>query len=289
MLRALIDSKYLAAILLLATWGEMTAQVRSEHPPLNVEQPQSAEDVHASLRPWIDSLELLLRKTNDAEVRSDLEVLRNAALLVPSSEGGPMALAERVVAPPPDPARPWIGVIVINSDRSLPSGRWRELASTTDFAAEYFGDTNTICLRSDISQIPLIRGLLVVHEMRHWFQVKHFGADNDRGIRIRRELDAYQTEFRVLDALNLPKYRQLMMRERLRSRKLLANHELDQIQPDVNNPLLEQTFGHFPTAIAKQMAAAEIALRAAFSELDALPATVAEHRKERLLQSLGYQ
>lgn len=288
MLRALIDSRSLAVILLLSACGEVTAQVRSPL-PLKVAQTQSEEVVRASLKPWIGSLELLLKNTNDAEVRSDLQVLRNAALLVPSSEGGPMALAERVVVPPPDPTRPWIGVIVINSGLNLPSGRWQELASTTDFAAEYFGDTNTICLRSDISQIPVIRGLLVVHEMRHWFQVKHFGTENDRNIRIRRELDAYAAEFRILDALDLPKYRQLIMSERLRMRKILANHQLDQIQPDVNNPLLEQTFGRFPSAIAKQMAAAEIALHAAFSELDALPAGVAEHRKERLLQSLGYQ
>jgi hypothetical protein len=57
----------------------------------------------------------------------------------------------------------------------------------------------------------------------------------------------------------------------------------------LNNPLLEQTFGTFANPIAKQMAAAEIAVRAAFAEIDAMPAAIAARRKIDLLRSLGYQ
>jgi hypothetical protein len=250
---------------------------------------RSAETVRIALLPWVRAIETLLSKMNDVEVRSYLQVLRNAALMAPSGERGPAALAQRVLAPPPDTARPWIGVIVIDSHKDLPVGRWQQLAASTEFAAEYHDDTNTIYLRSDIPQIPVIRGLLIVHEMRHWSQAGHAGTAKDSESRLRREVDAYQTEFRILDALMLPRYQELLMAERVRIRNLLASPKTQPIQPDLNNSLLEQTFGTFPNPIAKQMAAAEIAVRAGFGELDTLPTALAQRRKIDLLRSLGYQ
>jgi hypothetical protein len=97
--------------------------------------------------------------------------------------------AQRVLAPPPNPARPWIGVIVIGSDKDLPPGRWQQLAAATDFAAEYHDDTNTIYLRSDIPQIPAMHGLLLVHEMRHWWQARHPGTSNSPESRLAKEVD----------------------------------------------------------------------------------------------------
>jgi hypothetical protein len=249
---------------------------------------QSAEAVRVTLLPWIRATEHLWSKTNDLEVRSYVQVLRNAALMAPSGEGGLAVLAQRVLAPPPDTARPWVGVIVIDLRKDLPVGRWQQYAAATDFAAEYHDDTNTIYLRSDIPQIPVIRGLLIVHEMRHWWQRGRPGASKDPESRLGKEVDAYQTEFRVLDALRLPKYQELLTAERNRIRNLLASPKPQPIQPDVNNSLLEQTFGRFPHPSAKQMAAAEIAVRAAFVELETLPAALAQQRKLDLLRSLGY-
>jgi hypothetical protein len=240
----------------------------------------SAETVRAALQPWLRAIEALLSKTNDGEVASYVQVLGNSALMVPSSEGGPGALAQRILAPPPDKTRPWIGVIVIDSHKDLPAGRWEQLASASDFAAEYHDDTNTIYLRSDIPQVRLIRGLLLVHEMRHWWQARQRGAAAES--RLRKEVDAYETEFRILDALKLPSYEKLLRAERL-------HIKLGPIQPDVSNPLLEQTFGRFPAPMSKQIAATEIAVRAAFAELDSLPADRALQGKIDLLRSLGYQ
>lgn len=124
--------------------------------------------------------------------------------------------------------------------------------------------------------------------MRHWRQARHPGTSNSPESRLAKEVDAYQTEFRILDALNLPKYQELLTAERNRIRHLLASPKPQPIQPDVNNLLLEQTFGRFPHRIAKQMAAAEIAVRAAFDELETLPAAQAQQRKIDLLRSLGY-
>jgi hypothetical protein len=124
-------------------------------------------------------VEALLSKTKDAELGLYLRVLRNAALMVPAGEARPDVLAQRVLIPPPNPARPWIGVIVIDSHNDLPPGRWQQLASTADFAAEYHEDTNTIYLRPDIPQVPLMRGLLVVHEMRHLVAV--WASRNNKG------------------------------------------------------------------------------------------------------------
>ena len=250
---------------------------------------QSATSVRAALQPWLRAMEGLLSKTKDAELVLYLHVLRNAALMVPTGEGGPGALAQRVLSPPRDTAHPWIGVIVIESHEDLPAGRWQQLASGSDFAAEYHDDTNTIYLRSDIPQIPLMRGLLVVHEMRHWWQAGHTGTTTDHPeSRPRKEVDAYQTEFRILDALMLPRYQELLASERARIRRLLADPKQPPIQPDMNNLLLEQTFGQFVNPIAKQMAAAEITVRAAFAELDTLPTATALRRKTDLLRSLGY-
>jgi hypothetical protein len=64
----------------------------------------------------------------------------------------------------------------------------------------------------------------------------------------------YETRFRILDALRLPSYEKSLRAERLRIKR-------GPIQPDVNNPLLEQTFGRFPAPISKQIAATEIAVR----------------------------
>jgi hypothetical protein len=234
-------------------------------------------------------VEGLLTKTKDPEVDFYLRVLRNPALMVPTGEGGPNTLAQRVLVPPPHTTGPWIGVIVIEANENLPAGRWQQLASASDFAAEYHEDTNTIYLRSDIPQIPIMRGLLVVHEMRHWRQAGHSGSTEDLGIRLRREADAYETEFRILDALMLPRYQELLTAERLRIRHLLADPRQPPIQPESNSPLLEQTFGRFESPIAKQMAAAEIAVRAAFAEVNTLPATSAVRGKIDLLRSLGYR
>src|SRR6266496_2589984 len=86
---------------------------------------QSAAAVRASLQPWLRAVEGLLSKTKkDAELVLYLQVLRNAALMVPTGEGGPDALAQRVLSPPPEKAHAWIGVIVIESHKDLPAGRW---------------------------------------------------------------------------------------------------------------------------------------------------------------------
>ena len=134
---------------------------------------QSPEAARAALDPWLRAVEGVLSKTKDAEVDFYLRVLRNPALMVPTGEAGPNVLAQRVLVPPPNTAGPWIGVIVIEANENLPAGRWQQLASASDFAAEYHEDTNTIYLRSDIPQIAIIRGLLVLHEMRHWRQAGH--------------------------------------------------------------------------------------------------------------------
>lgn len=250
---------------------------------------QSTEAMRTALNPWLGAVEGLLTKTKDPEVDFYLRVLRNPALMVPTGEGGPNALAQRVLVPPPNTTGPWIGVIVIEANENLPAGRWQQLASTSDFAAEYHEDTNTIYLRSDIPQIPIIRGLLVLHEMRHWRQAGHSGSTEDPDFRLRREVDAYETEFRILDALLLPRYQELLTSERLRIRRVLADPKQPRIQPESNSPLLAQTFGGFANPIAKQMAAAEIAVRAAFAEFDTLSAATALRRKIDLLHRLGYQ
>ena len=249
---------------------------------------QSAEAVRTALQPWLQAVEGLSSKTKDAELVLYLQVLRNAALMAPTGEGGSNALAQRVLSPPPDTTRPWVGVIVIQSHKDLPAGRWQQLASASDFPAEYHDDTNTIYLRSDTPQIPLMRGLLVVHEMRHWWQARHRKTAKDQESRPRKEADAYKTEFRILDALTLPRYQELLASERVRIRPLLADPNQLPIEPDLNNPLLEQTFGKFVNPIAKQMAAAEIAVRAAFAEFDTLPAATGLRRKTDLLRKLGY-
>ena len=250
---------------------------------------QSPEAARAALDPWLQAVEGVLSKTKDAEVAFYLHVLRNPALMVPTGEAGPNVLAQRVLVPPPNTARPWIGVIVMESHERLPAGRWQQLASASDFAAEYHEDTNTVYLRSDIPQVPLMRGLLLIHEMRHWWQTGHPETTENPDSRLRKEVDGYETEFRILDALMLPRYQELLVSERLRIRRLLADPRQPPIQPESNSPLLEQTFGRFESPIAKQMAAAEIAVRAAFAEVNTLPANSAARGKIDLLRSLGYQ
>ena len=276
---------FICAISTLQATAQPLLRARTTNPPAL----QSPEAVRTALEPWLQDLGGLLSKTKDAEIDTYLRVLHNAALMTPSGEGGPNVLAQRVLAPPPATSRPWIGVIVIEPHENLPAGRWQQLASVTDFAAEYHEDTNTIYLRSDIPQTPIIRGLLVLHEMRHWRQAGHSGSIDDHDIRLRKEADAYETEFRILDALMLPRYQELLASERLRIRHLLADPRQPPIQPESNSPLLEQTFGRFESPIAKQMAAAEITVRAAFAEVNTLPATSAVRGKIDLLRSLGYQ
>jgi hypothetical protein len=209
--------------------------------------------------------------------------------MAPATEVGPYSLAQRVLMPPPDTTHPWIGVLVIEAHQSLPAGRWQQLASATDFAAEYHEDTNTIYLRSDIPQIPVMRGLLLVHEMRHWSQAAHSRTTEEPGTRLRKEADAYHTEFRILDALMLPGYKDLLRSERARIQHLLANPKMAPIEPELNSPLLERTFGRFPNPMAKQMAAAEITVRAAFAEIDTAPPAIASQRESEFLRTLGYE
>jgi len=249
---------------------------------------QTPEAVRAALQPWLQAVETLLTKTKDPELEVYTRVLHNAALMGPAGEVGPNALAQRVIMPPPDTTRPWIGVIVIEAHETLPAGRWQQLASTKDFAAEYHEDTNTIYLRSDIPQVPVMRGLLVVHEMRHWWQAGHPGSAMGLDSRPQREADAYHTEFRILDALKLPRYQELLTSERVRVRRLLVDPKQAQMQPALNNPLLGQTFGRFTDPIAKQMAAAEIMVRAAFAEIDNAPDALARQREVDFLRTLGY-
>ena len=60
---------------------------------------QSATALRAALQPWLRAVEGLLSRTKDAELVLYLQVLRNAALMVPTGEGGPGALAQRVLGP----------------------------------------------------------------------------------------------------------------------------------------------------------------------------------------------
>jgi hypothetical protein len=250
---------------------------------------QSVVAARAALQPWLRAVEGIFSKTKDSEVGSYLQVLRNVAFMAPSGGGGPAALAQRVLAPPPKIPGPWIGVIIIDSHKDLPAGRWQQLASKSDFTTEYHDDVNTIILRSDVPQVPVMRGLLVVHEMRHWWQAAQPETTRNLTSRLHKEIDAYQTEFRVLDALMLPRYQELLLSERARARRSLADPKQSPIQPDFDNPLLEQTFGSFASPIAKQLAATEIVVRAIFAELDTFPAASALQGKIDLLRNLGYQ
>jgi hypothetical protein len=248
-----------------------------------------ADTVRMAFQPWLRAVEGIFSRTKDSEVGSYLQVLRNVAFMAPTSGGGSAALAQRVLAPPPKIPGPWIGVIIIDSHKDLPAGRWQQLASKSDFTAEYHDDINTIILRSDVPQVPVMRGLLVVHEMRHWLQAAQPEKTKNLDSRLPKEVDAYQTEFRILDALMLPRYQELLLSERARARRSLADSKRPPIQPDSNNPLLEQTFGRFVSPIAKQIAATEIVVRAIFAELDTLPAASALQSKIDLLRNLGYQ
>ena len=87
----------------------------------------------------------------------------------------------------------------------------------------------------------------------------------------------------------LPKYQELLVSERARVRRSLADPKRPPVQTGFNNPLLEQTFGKSGSLIAKQIAATEIVVRAIFAELDTLPVASALQGKIDVLRNLGYQ
>src|SRR5260370_39847877 len=113
----------LAAIICAGAHPYSVAQSLSRAQAADAHGSQSAGVARTALQPWLRAVDGLLNKTKDAEVDSYLHVLHNAALMAPSGKGGTAALAQRVLAPPPETGRPWIGVIVIDSHKNLPAGR----------------------------------------------------------------------------------------------------------------------------------------------------------------------
>lgn len=154
-----------------------------------------------------------------------------------------------------------------------------------------FDEEQGIIFLDVVRRVPtVIRGLILLHEMRHARQLSlGFSPDGTSSYRQRREVDAYEFEFAALDRLALPSYGAALEEEVARIKAEYAKDKKS--APDINNKNLKKLFPDLAEGVEdRKVVAVVLFLRAHFRMYDEqYAAKDALLQKIKLMQSIGYK
>jgi len=239
------------------------------------------------LQPWLDGVDFIIRNDpTDSAPSIYREVIANGAFAKPIVAKGDPAYMWLSTAP--NPAKPWVGLVPICSEANLPFP-WKKSFDKADFLAEYDPGVNAIVLRTSIGSPMVVRGLALLHEMRHVFQTRNpLAKPNPPGYKLFKEVDAYEFEFKILDHLKLPGYNSFLDYEVRRVRE--AYRRTGHAQPNLTDPRLDKIFPDIGIdPVARRTAASLILFRASFLLYDLDNPQEATNLKMSMMASVGYR
>ena len=163
----------------------------------------------------------------------------------------------------------------------------RKMLKEKNSAAMFDIQLGALLLESDSTSPKIVLGLIILHELRHWwqFQAGKIPATNKRDF-LMSEVDAYEFEFQVLDSLKLPGYTDVLAAEFRRLRTPNAG-----ISMSPTNPGLDRMFPGLGMHLApRKRVALIISLRALFKTFDQdFRGQEVLQQKMNLLETLGYK
>ncbi len=192
------------------------------------------KSMRACLKPWLDALDSIhVRSRGDNAVMAAKSNLANGMLLVPTEEKGKKML--RPLTSPKN--KDSLGVTPLCSLENLPQPWAKYFSSHPRFLAEYDTSAKTIVLRSDIGAPILVRGLTLMHEIRHAEQWRTLPRADVCVL----EVDAYEYQFDLMDGLHLLGYDSLIREEVNRIK--VESGTMRGPRPHFDNPKLLLAFG----------------------------------------------
>lgn len=227
---------------------------------------------------WVAAVRNIAKITADPQAQGYADVLDNGICAVLTNEAGPDKLAVKYIAMPKYKDKPWIGVVFVGTKTPIPAGAWTEHFRKSVMFAEYNDSINTVIFRDDFGQVPVLKGLIALHEMQHWWQKMNPLPQPIPDLQAFKELNAYEFEFSLLDKLKLPGLTELVTFERARIRQRLQSNQ--GFETNFSNPALIKVFGPFPSEVGRKNAATIIMIKSLFAEFDSLYSPQASVQKK---------
>ncbi len=204
------------------------------------------------IQSWLDGVDTVITRTKDEDAIFYRDVLKNSAIAKPEIQDGTQVM--RILSGVKNSDSPWIIMANTCVGSNLPSER--------NFIAEYDGPSNVLMMRQEYAPSIIVRGLIILHEMRHALQ----NHRNSELVGVAQEEDAYEYEFKLLDALNLPSYRGFIDEEVQRIRPQLKT--ADKIDANMDDPRIEVIFGQSMNAEGRMIGASILFMRSIFKIYD---------------------
>jgi hypothetical protein len=272
---------FVSILALLAGWSDAAQKGPAS-------SPQELIEAKKCLQPWLDGLDLIIKKLpTDSNLRNIRDFVANGAIAKPIVLKG--GRGQQYLSAAPDSTKGWVGILPICSEAELPFV-WREHLDNSPFMAMYEGENNTVVLRASFTAPNLLRGLVLIHEMRHMLQGQRpIASEAAPGYLQLREIDAYEYEFGFMDRLNLPGYKQFLDDEVARIKK--EYRETGGATANWKDARLEKLFPDLGIQIKpREVAATEMFVRAHFALYDRENTEkVAFQKKMAFMASIGYR
>jgi hypothetical protein len=268
--------RFITACLLLACTANVSAEKIT---------PSLVEQSRTCLQPWLDGLNLIIKSDpKNQDLKAYREVLSNAAFGESITLQGKSSV--RIISRVPNPDKAWLVAVPVCSEQvPFPENLKKE-----KFLAAYNESTKIIFLNSSFSTPTLLKGVVLIHEMRHVVQhLSPVAPEGTPGLSLFLEVDAYEHEFQLLDRLRLPGYESLIASEVKRVKEDLASK--GKAEPNVTDRRLALIFPGLGTdLVSRQLAATEIFLRTLFKLYDIESSEeVALKKKMDTMVSIGYR
>ena len=178
--------------------------------------------VQSCVRPWLAGVDTVIAATashpRNRELQTYRRILANSSYAEPyfDPQGRP---GLRFLSEVPNEREPWVVIMPF-----CRQDRLRADYAETGFIASYSDTYKTLMIDTVTELPPVIRGLYLIHEMRHFAQSQSEPLrDDNPQTHLRHEVDAFEVEFSVLDALRLPGYDRWLRTEVARMRDDINN------------------------------------------------------------------
>lgn len=232
---------------------------------------------------WVLPAQEILQRTNDGDASLYVHAFNNCPVQIPLDKGSELGLLG--VTTLERPSEPWVDFILVEDVNVSPV--WKRAITSKDFLASYDFEQNTVIIHDfRIKGIPkIMKGLVMLHEMRHWKQANFDFRPDPRFEKQMQEIDAYEYEFSLLDRLNLPGYSELVAHEKNRLRSDYFSGK--PVNPVCPVALLKKVFPDLGNETDTVKAAqSEVFLLSLFKIIDEGPEREREARKIKLMSQI---
>ncbi len=278
--KKILSTAFLALVALVVLAGcDSPAQTQARQPkllPAPVAKPSTAPDpaiIQTQIdqrkpvkEQWIADAQQVANRVHDQQADMVIDLLRQHSFTCMPSKSGIMVLE----TPPAN--KPFVYFVAIMPHEKMPNAVWNEVATSEDFAANFFYDTDTIVVRETQRCSPTWRGIILLHEGDHadCMLFKPYNA-HDLGLLSRAERDTHEFENRLLSSLGGPAYAKVLDNEVARLRTEVIRHGgMDNIIPPRTeyNSQLDRIFGKAQSQFERDVRQSHVWIHALFTLID---------------------